>query len=840
MKDERPSSIAGGRKQLRAEVEHLEERLARLAEERASTKERLAALRAALGSHPMADAPPRQGQSAPEATPAPQSPAAKVALFRSLFTGRTDVFPTEWHSAKTGRKGYSPACDNEWVRSVCDKPRIKCAECPNQAFTPVTAQVIRDHLTGRHIAGLYPLIEGDTCHLLAVDFDKGSWEDDVRAFAETCRSHSLPVAVERSRSGEGAHAWFFFSDRVPAASARKMGCYLITETMGRRHQLSISSYDRLFPNQDTLPSGGFGNLIALPLQHAARRAGNTVFVDESMRPFHDQWAYLAQVERISPQRVREMGRDAARAGNVIGVGSIDVEESRQPWLERLQHPSRPIEGRLPSSVNLVLREQLFVEKKALSPGLISRIKRLAAFENPEFYKKQALRLSVALTPRVISCAQDHPHHIELPRGCVGAVTALLGSCGVEPVVDDQRCDGDALPLMFHGELAQHQKKAAEAMLAHEMGVFVAPPGTGKTVVGTYLIAERGVNSLALVNRTPLLDQWRAQLALFLDLGPAEVGQIGGGRRKPTGRLDVAMIQSLARREDLNDAVAHYGHVLVDECHHLPAPSFERVLRAAPARYVTGLTATPERRDGHHPIHGYHLGPVRHSIDPRSEAARRRFEHRLIVRETEFHYVVEGNPKIQEIYSCIATDSARNELILDDVVSALEEGRSPVLLSERREHVDYFAERLTGVARNLVVLRGGMGVKQRRQVAEKLADIADDEERLLLATGRFIGEGFDDARLDSLFLAMPVSWRGTLSQYAGRLHRAHQRKKEVRIYDYLDCGVPMLARMFEKRLRGYRSMGYELRALPEAARRAEDDYVIEYDEAALRALEYDDF
>jgi superfamily II DNA or RNA helicase len=378
------------------------------------------------------------------------------------------------------------------------------------------------------------------------------------------------------------------------------------------------------------------------------------------------------------------------------------------------------------------------------------------------------------------------------------------------------------------------------MTGHDICVLVAPPGSGKTVVGANLVARRGRSTLVLVHRTQLLEQWIAQLALFLDLKPKEIGQLGGGKRKPNGSLDVAMIQSLARKDSVDNIVATYGHVIVDECHHVPAVSFERVMREAKARYIAGLTATPRRRDGLHPILELQLGPRRFTIDPKSQAAAHPFEHKLIVRETDFRLVGESaDVGIQEIYRQLAQDEHRNRLILDDVVQALEEKRSPILLTERRDHLEYFAERLSGLARNLIILQGGMKTKDRLAAIEKLMTIPESEERLVLATGRFIGEGFDDARLDTLFLAMPVSWKGTLVQYSGRLHRKHHAKTEVRMMDYVDRNVPMLARMFEKRMRGYRAMGYSVgvHAEPEPV---EDGYVIEYDEGALHGLNREEF
>ncbi|MFV1988960.1 MAG: DEAD/DEAH box helicase family protein, partial [Gemmatimonadota bacterium] len=630
-----------------------------------------------------------------------------MAFFRSLFVGRTDVFPKLWRNSKTQKQGYAPACANEWVGGVCGKPKVRCGECPNQAFLEVTDQVLVDHLQGRHVVGVYPLLRDDTCRLLAVDFDKGPWREDVAAYVETARRFGLAPAAERSRSGDGAHVWFFFSAAVSARSARMMGSYLLTETMARRPEIPMSSYDRFFPNQDRMPRGGFGNLIALPLQYAARQHGHTVFVDDAWEPFPDQWAYLAALPRIDPVRVDELAREASAGGKVLGVHRADDggEEVQLPWL-RLpsgRGPELPIRGPFPSEVRVVLAQQLFIEKAGLPPALVNRINRLAAFQNPQFYEKQAMRLSTARTPRIISCAEDLPGHIGLPRGCLSALEEVLQAHGIQPVVDDQRIKGEPLALRFHGKLTDLQERAVRTLLAHETGVFVAPPGTGKTVVGAHLIASRGRNALVIVHRTQLVDQWRAQLGLFLDLKPCDIGEIGGGRKRTTGAVDVAMIQSLVRRGDVDDIVASYGHVLVDECHHVPAVSFEHVMGEVRARYIIGLTATPKRRDGHHPILNMQIGPIRCSVNPRSQAARRPFEHRLIVRETRFRlHPPSGVPAIQEVYGQLAASEERNEMIIDDVIRALEDGRSPILLTERRDHLEYLAERLGRVARNVVV------------------------------------------------------------------------------------------------------------------------------------------
>ena len=486
-------------------------------------------------------------------------------------------------------------------------------------------------------------------------------------------------------------------------------------------------------------------------------------------------------------------------------------------------------GPLPAEVRATLAQRSFMEARGLPSALLTHIKRLAAFQNPVFYSKQNMRLSTAMTPRVISCAEVSPEHLALPRGCLSDLEQLLEGSGIALVVDDRRHQGDPTTFRFRGALSSVQEEAAGALLPHDIGVFVAPPGHGKTVLAIHLIAQRAVGTLVIVHRRPLLEQWIAQLSMFLGIEEKDVGQIGGGKRQPNGRLDVAMIQSLVRKGNVNEVVADYGHVIVDECHHVPAVSFERVLSQVRARYVLGLTATPRRRDGHEPILHMQLGPARFVVDSKSHAGRVPFDHRLVVRKTAFR-LEEETPRrgIQEVYGSLARDDARNRLILDDVIRAIDEGRSPILLTERREHVDYFASRLRAFVRHLVVLQGRMTAKERREVGARLASLPDGEERMVLATGRYIGEGFDDGRLDTLFLAMPISWRGTLVQYAGRLHRIHPGKADVRIVDYVDHQVPMLMRMFEKRLRTYRAIGYTPVELTGNDVEAVSELTVEYD------------
>ncbi len=751
----------------------------------------------------------------------------KIRLFRSLFRGREDVYARRFESRKSGKAGYAPACANEWVRGVCEKPRIACAECPHRRFLPVTDEVIRRHLSGEDgegksfIVGLYPLLPDDSCWFVAIDFDKGGWREDAAACLEACRRLSLPAALERSRSGNGAHLWLFFDEPLPASLARRLASHVLTEIMERRPHVGLDSYDRLFPNQDTMPQGGFGNLIALPLQKAARQHENSVFLDEALEPWPDQWSFLATVRRVARRQVEEIVRDAERRGRVLGVRVPPEEDDAEPWAAP---PSRqpgapPITGELPQTLELVLGNQIYIAKEGLHPGLRNRLLRLAAFQNPEFYRAQAMRLSTYGKSRIVACAEDYSHHIGLPRGCLEDIQRLLDELGIRATVRDERSRGQPLNVAFQGQLRPEQKAAARALLAHDTGVLAATTAFGKTVIGAWLIAERAVSTLVLVHREALLDQWVERLSAFLDVPTQDIGRIGGGRRRPNGLLDVAMIQTLFRKGVVDDCVAGYGQLIVDECHHLSAKSFEKVAREPKARFVVGLSATVTRKDGHHPIVFMQCGPIRYRVNARAQAAARPFRHTVFVQPTAFRSLrppeADKRLEFQALYQALVEDEARTRRIRDDVIESVKAGRSPLVLTERNDHLDRLARALSPNVRHLIVLRAGMGKKQRQALREHLAAIPVDEARVVMATGKHIGEGFDDPRLDTLFLTLPVSWRGTVAQYAGRLHRLHDGKREVRIYDYADLCVPMLARMFNRRCRGYEALGYTI-LLPASA------------------------
>lgn len=592
-------------------------------------------------------------------------------------------------------------------------------------------EVIDKHLRGgdgRHraagdfVAGVYPLLTDETCWFLAADFDKEDWAADALAMIDTCRAKGVPAALERSRSGNGGHVWVFFAAPIPARIARQLGAAIMTETMERRPEIGFASYDRFFPSQDTMPLGGFGNLIALPLQGRARENGNSVFIDGNLRPYDDQWAFLSSLPRLAPERASEMVIEAERRGTVLSVRMpVDDEDADEPWRMMPSRRREPglIDIPLPEKIGIVVADQLYVDRTALPPAMTARIIRLAAFQNPEFYRSQAMRLPTFGKPRIISCAELHARHVGLPRGCLDEAVELLRAHGAEAVVEDLRTTGAPFPreVCFRGTLHGSQVKAFDALARHDYGVLAVTTAFGKTVVAAAVIALRARNTLVLVHRRELLTQWVERLRTFLDIDPKEIGVIGGGRRKPTGIIDVAVIQSLVRKGEVSDMVADYGHIVVDECHHLSAASFELVARRAKARYVLGLSATVARKDGHHPIIFMQCGPVRHRVDARAQAAERDIAHRARHRRTAFRLpsplAALDRPSMPAVYAALARDERRNDLIFDDVLKALEAKRSPVVLTERRDHLDYLQRRFSPFVRNLVVLRGGMSAAERK-------------------------------------------------------------------------------------------------------------------------------
>jgi len=744
----------------------------------------------------------------------PTTSEERIALFTRLFRCREDVFPKLWENRSKGTKGYSPACQAEWVHGVCEKPKIKCSECPNRVFIPLDQTVIRGHLEGTITIGSYAIREDDTSTFLAADFDKEQWQPDVAAYRDASRKLGIETYIERSRSGNGAHAWIFFKDPIPARLARQLGTIVLTHAIGERHRLRFESYDRFFPNQDTLPKGGFGNLIALPLQRIPRKAGNSVFVDDNFNPWPDQWDFLSRIYVISSAEAIEFVNAYSRkCTQSFSPESLDPEIAQA---ERLfSSDTKPI-GNYSGEIPIEISNHVEILLAKIPPRLITAYKRTATFANPKFFELQRLRFSTWNTPRYICCAElsDDGDRILLPRGLLSRCIEVSESTGATVVISDHRPRYARISVEFKGQLLSPQNDAVRGLIKRESGVLVAPPGAGKTVIGCALICKWKLPTLILVHRKQLAEQWKQQLLQFTDLKKKQIGIYDLKAEKRKRIVDIGMLQTLAHANDCSKLISEYGLVIVDECHRVPAPSFEPVLKRIEARHYIGLTATPYRKDGLDRIITMQCGPILHTMT--ESAAQKEIIRNVIVRETSFRMSESQDirSELHEIWQALITDPARLTLVASDIGTALSEGRFPLVLSDRKEHLEAIAQRVTEMfgspSVNSFVITSANGKKERAKFIESARALhAQGKQAFLLSTGSLIGEGFDLPELCTLILAMPLSFKGRLVQYAGRLHRESEGKKDVRIYDYVDANLGLGITMFRKRLTTYRKMGYSI-------------------------------
>ena len=749
----------------------------------------------------------------------------KVAIFQNLFQGRDDVFAKRWYSSTTQKSGYQPVCTREWNREFCDKRKYKCADCPNRQFAPLTYNDFFNHLAGkdacgRDVIGLYPIRKDNTCCFLCTDFDDKSCEhgykNDVLAFVNVCKTWNAPCYIERSRSGNGAHVWIFFDTPVTAYKARKLGNAILTEAMNCDVHLSFKSYDRFFPNQDTLPEGGLGNLVALPLQGMARRKGNSVFVDEDFNAYADQWKMLSQMHKLSEVELDLL----LQLHTVPTLGELSKTCEAKPW-ETPQMDATQSEDN-PKQIVLTRANMLYIPLASLSAKCVNVFKRIAAFRNPEFYEKQGMRLSTYNIPRIISCSEMTDDYLALSRGCEDAVCDILTQHGVKVAISDKTNHGHNINVTFRGELREEQQKAMEAFAGHNFGTLSATTAFGKTVFAIGMIARRKVNTLILVHNKALLEQWRERLETFLKIDetieePAAkrgrkkdssvIGCLHAGKNSLHGIIDIALIQSCLSDGEAKPFVKDYGMVIVDECHHVSSVSFEQVLRQVTATYVYGLTATPIRKDGHQPIIFMQCGKIRFISDAKSQMENQGFKRLLIPRFTTFRNITSDSKTYVQITQDLSEDEVRNEFIIEEVKTAIQNGRTPLVLTTRTAHVRVLAQMLIPFADHVIQLVGADSAKEKRLALQNLQSMSTSESLVIVATGKYVGEGFDYPRLDTLFLTMPIAWKGNVEQYAGRLHREYAGKTEVRIYDYVDIHVPLCDSMYRKRLKGYSKAGY---------------------------------
>lgn len=722
-------------------------------------------------------------------------PAAKVAFYGRLFRSRRDVYAKRWENRRTGRSGWVPAVAGGWRKGMRHE---------NVTYLPLTPDVVAAHLRedDNLQIGLYPLLPDGMCHWVAADFDGPAAMLDALAYLKAARADGVAACLEVSNSGLGAHVWIFFTSAVPAAKARAMATGFLREASTIRGSFDLRSYDRLFPSQDVSPSGGIGNQIAAPLHGGRRKDGATVFLDLArLEPVADQWAYLSSVERVTPRQVDRL----ARAGHGERVGNAVT------GLDRVRATS--IRPRPPVSVRVEVGARITVRSRDLTPPMLSTLRHAATMANPDFYERQRQRRSTWGVSRFIhSFDETVDGDLVLPRGLDVLVRGVVEEAGSELNLVDSRGSGDPLDIEFSGELRPPQRKALDALLPHDLGVLEAPPGSGKTVIACAAIAAQSVSAVVLVDRKSLADQWREQIERWLGVRP---GQLGGGRTRLTGNVDIVLLPTLARRTNVGELLDGYGLAVVDECHHVPAAAFTQAVAQIPARLWIGLSATPYRRDGLDPLIHQQLGPTRCVLDAPEPGALPTDdtvtppEAMLTFHPTAFCYDgddLDEPGAITRVHRELREDDERTRQIVDDLVATAERGRRCLVLTSWVSHVETIANRLAQRGFETVVLTGGASSGERAAIRERL-DSLDPRRTVVVGTRSYVGEGFDWPPLDAIFLASPIASKGALVQCVGRVLRPYAGKETAEIHDYVDERTPYItASALRKRITGYKSLG----------------------------------
>ena len=765
-----------------------------------------------------------------------------IQFYYSMFKGRKDVYSLRSGkpNAKTGKHGYYTQCENFWKAGLCGKKdgkNTKCQSCPNQKYKPLTGDVIYAHLMGvkedcSDVVGLFPVWPDGTCNYLVFDFDNHDensdsvkWQEEANALRAICTDNDVPCLVERSRSGKGAHVWIFFEKAISIKKARMFGVALLDKGAESVNQLSFDTYDRMIPAQDKLPEGGLGNLVALPLQGRAVKKGNSIFVDKDWKPYYDQWKVLKNTGKLSEAFIDEK---LTSWGNKYSVSNSDYDNeapkqisiNETPWENRNGFENTDTEG----AVRIILADKVYVDKTGIRPRLQNKIRRLAAYNNPEYFRNQAMGLPTFGIPRIVYSGEDTEQFIAIPRGCLNKLCDNLKAASIEYSVEDKRNEGKDINVSFSGELYPEQYASVRSLTGHDIGVLAAATGFGKTVVGSYLISERKVNTLILVHTSEIMQNWINDLERFLDINEeypqyttktgrvktrkSLIGRLTGSHNSMTGIIDVAMVSSLGSGDTIKPFVKEYGMVIMDECHHGAAESIEAVLSEVNAKYVYGLTATVKREDGKDKTVLMQFGPVRYRFTAKDKIRLQGMDHIL---EPRFTPIISTKEKLtsNEAYEIVVNSDLRNSIIASDIEACVTQGHTPLVLSKRKAQLDVLFEKVRDKADHVLVLTGGKKQSERKEIRERLSSIPEHESLIILATGQYVGEGFNCSRLDTLFLAMPIAWDGNVEQYTGRLNRSHDGKNKVTVIDYVDHHIEMFANMYSKRLRTYKRIGYEL-------------------------------
>jgi|WetSurMetagenome_2_1015567.scaffolds.fasta_scaffold02025_10 superfamily II DNA or RNA helicase len=718
------------------------------------------------------------------------TPQEKIEIFKNIFRGRDDVFAIHWEKADKSASGYTPACLNEWKTGLCHKlQRMKCKDCPNAKYAGLNDYYLDIHLRGQKIYGIYPLLEDNSSYFIAADFDGKNWEKDALKFQAHCQKFNFPAYIERSKSGNGGHVWIFFADKYPAFKSRNIAINILREAKIIDQFAKEDSFDRLFPNQDEHSGKGFGNLIALPLQGMARKNNNTVFLDpkNNLLPFNDQWEFLKQIQKVSIAKLDDL------------YNEFNASDSNK---------KQKVNAGSPKILTLTIAEQIRLSKNNLPRELINFLREELNFVNSEFLIKKRMGLSTYKIERYFKLIDSEEDNYTIPRGFLRDLINFLNEKNIKFVINDERKKCEDIKFENSCKLYDYQQEAVKDTLTEDNGILVAPPGAGKTIMGIEIISKLKQPSLILVHKKQIFNQWLQRIENFMNIPQREIGQICANKKTVGNKITVAMIQTLSKSENFVEELElnNIGLVLVDECHHIPAKTFRRIITKLNPYYLYGLTATPKRKNNDEKLIYIFLGKILHMVDKnfsiadQSEESKleKKFETKIIIKNTEIEVPFKVKIDNFQILSKIITfDSSRNKLIVEDVAKEADKGNKCLILTERKEHVETLSYYLKGKY-EIITLTGDLSEGQKK---EKLKQIESSNFQILIATGQLIGEGTDFPNLNCLFLVYPFAFEGKLIQYIGRIQRGQNSQNTI--YDYRDIKIDYLEKFYKKREKYYK-------------------------------------